>query len=108
MKYGKKYHPVKKYAVDLADMTPSNKDKYLPGGRKWYLKIEGLYRDFIERDSVKKDYRLSQEYCMILTIRDSKHSAPVYDEVSQQLTEKNFIHYNVQVRGTARVINSRG
>lgn len=108
VKYGKKYHPVKKYAVDLADMTPSNKDKYLPCGRKWYLKIEGLYRDFIERDAVKKDYRLSQEYCMILTIRDPKHVAPVYDEVTQQLTEKQFIHYDVRVRNNIHVTNSVG
>lgn len=108
VKYGKKYHPVKKYAVDLADMTPSNKDKYLPSDRKWYLKIEGLYRDFIECDAMKKDYRLSQEYCMILTIRDPKHMAAVYDEVSQQLTEKNFIHYDVRVRTRVQVFNSIG
>lgn len=108
VKYGKKYHPVKKYAVDLADMTPSNKDKYLPSGRKWYLKIEGLFRDFIERDAAKKDYRLSQEYCMILTIRDPKKMAPVYDEVSQQLTEKNFIHYDVRVRNSIQVTNTIG
>lgn len=108
VKYGKKYHPVKKYAVDLADMTPSNKDKYLSSARKWYLKIEGLYRDFIERDAMKKDYRLSQEYCLVLTIRDPKHTAPVYDEVSQQLTEKNFIHYDVRVRNSIQVFNSVG
>lgn len=108
VKYGKKYHPVKKYAVDLADMTPSNKDKYLSACRKWYLKVEGLFRDFIERDAVKKDYRLSQEYCMILTIRDPKHTAPVYDEVTQQLTEKNFIHYDVRVRNSIQITNSVG
>lgn len=108
VKYGKKYHPIKKYAVDLADMTPSNKDKYLPADRKWYLKIEGLYRDFIERDAVKKDYQLSQEYCMILTIRDPKRTAPVYDEVAQQLTEKNFIHYDVRVRNNIFIYNPVG
>lgn len=108
VRYRKKYHPVKKYAVDLADMTPSNKDKYLPSSRKWYLKIEGLFRDFIEQDAVKKDYRLSQEYCMLLTIRDPKHTAPVYDEVTQQLTEKNFIHYDVRVRNRIQIFNSVG
>lgn len=106
VKYGKKYHPVKKYAIDLADMTPSNRDKFLPASRKWYLKIEGVYRDFLEKDAVKKDYRLSQEYCMILTIKDPKHSAPVYDEVSQQLTEKNFIHYDVRVRNDIHISSS--
>ena len=48
VKYGKKFHPTKKYAVDLSDVTPSNKKRYLGKDRKWYLKIEGLFRDFIE------------------------------------------------------------
>lgn len=103
VKYGKKFHPVKKYAIDLADMTPSNRDKWLPSNRKWYLKIEGLYRDFIEKEAVKKDFQLSQEYCMILTIRDPERTAPVYDEVTQQLTTRNFIHHDVRVRNVVRV-----
>ena len=45
---------------------------------------------------------------MILTIRDPKHTAPVYDEVTQQLTEKNFIHYDVRVRNNIQVTNSVG
>ncbi len=105
VKYGKKFHPVKKYAIDLADMTPSNRDKYLPSNRKWYLKIEGLYRDFIEKEAIKKDFQLSQEYCMILTIRDPERTAPVYDEVTQQLTTRNFVHHDVRVRNVVRVIN---
>ena len=103
VKYGKKFHPVKKYAIDLADMTPSNRDKWLPSNRKWYLKIEGLYRDFIEKEAVRKDFQLSQEYCMILTIRDPEHVAPVYDEVTQQLTERNFVHHDVRVRNNVHV-----
>lgn len=103
VKYGKKFHPVKKYAIDLADMTPSNRDKWLPSNRKWYLKIEGLYRDFIEKEAVKKDFQLSQEYCMILTIRDPEHTAPVYDEVTQQLTTRNFVHHDVRVRNVVHV-----
>lgn len=105
VKYGKKFHPVKKYAIDLADMTPSNRDKWLPSTRKWYLKIEGVYRDFIEKEAVKKDFQLSQEYCMILTIRDPERIAPVYDEVTQQLTTRNFIHHDVRVRNVVHVAN---
>lgn len=81
VKYGKKFHPVKKYAIDLADMTPSNKERYLVKDRRWYLKIEGLYRDFIEKHAQEHDYQLSQEYCLLLTIRDPNGKAPVYDEV---------------------------
>ena len=103
VKYGKKFHPVKKYAIDLADMRPAERDKWLPANRKWYLKIEGLFRDFIEKDAIKRDYQLSQEFCMILTIRDPLGIAPVYDEVTQQLTNENFIHHDVRVRNIVRL-----
>ena len=103
VKYGKKFHPVKKYAVDLAEMKPAPRDKYLMADRKWYLKIEGLYRDFIERDALKRDYQLSQEYCMVLTIRDPLGIAPVYDEVNQQLTIENFAHHDIKVRNIVRI-----
>lgn len=98
VKYGKKFHPVKKYAIDLSDMTPSNKKKYLDKDRKWYLQINGLFRDFIEQDASARNYQLSQEYCLLLTIRDPQGKAPVYNEVSQQLDYKNFVHHNIQLR----------
>lgn len=106
VKYGKKFHPVKKYAVDLAEMTPAEREKWLPANRKWYLKIEGLYRDFIEKDAELKDYQLSQEFCMILTIKDPLGTAPVYDEVTQQLTQENFVHHDVKVRNVIHIIES--
>lgn len=98
VKYGRKFHPVKKYAIDLSDMTPSNKKKYLSKNRKWYLKISGLFRNFIEQDARTRNYQLSQEYCLFLTIRDPQEKAPVYDEVSQQLDYRNFVHHNIQLR----------
>lgn len=103
VKYGKKFHPVKKYAVDLADMTPSNKLKYLVKGRKWYLEVKGLYRDFIEQDAAERNYQLSQEFCLFLTIKDPKGNAPVYDEVSQQLEYKNFVHHSIQLRNVVSI-----
>lgn len=106
VKYGKKFHPVKKYAVDLADMTPSNKQRHLSGHRKWYLKIEGLYRDFIEQDARIRNYQLSQEYCLLLTIRDPNGKAPVYDQVVQQLESKNFLHHDIHVRNVVSIDGS--
>lgn len=103
VKYGKKFHPVKKYAVDLSEMTTSNKQRYLCRGRKWYLKIEGLFRDFIEQDARARNYQLSQEYCLLLTIRDPKGEAPVYDEVAQQLDYKNFLHHDIHLRNVITV-----
>ena len=106
VKYGKKFHPVKKYAVDLADMTPSNKQRHLGGHRKWYLKIEGLYRDFIEQDAKIRNYQLSQEYCLLLTIRDPNGKAPVYDQVVQQMESKNFLHHDIHVRNVVSIDGS--
>ncbi|MCM1257615.1 MAG: S8 family peptidase [Roseburia sp.] len=103
VKYGKKFHPVKKYAVDLSDITPSNKKKYLGKNRKWYLQINGLFRDFIEQDASARNYQLSQEYCLLLTIRDPQGKAPVYNEVSQQLDYKNFVHHNIKLRNIINV-----
>lgn len=108
VKYGKKFHPVKKYAVDLSDMRPAEREKWLPSHRKWFLKIEGLYRDFIEKDAAKKDYQLSQELCLVLTIRDPLGIAPVYDEVTQQLNNGNFVHHNVRVRNIVRIDGKNG
>lgn len=73
------------------------------GDRKWYLKIEGLYRDFIEQDARVRNYQLSQEYCLLLTIRDPNGKAPVYDEVAQQLDYKNFLHHNIQLRNVVTI-----
>lgn len=106
VKYGKKFHPVKKYAIDLADMTPSNKQRYLGSNRKWYLKVEGLYRDFIEQDARTRNYQLSQEYCLLLTIRDPEGKAPVYDEVVQQLEYRNFVHHNIHLRNVVAIEGS--
>lgn len=103
VKYGKKFHPVKKYAIDLADMTPSNRARFLGCERKWYLKIEGLFRDFIEQDAIARNYQLSQEYCLLLTIKDPDGNAPVYDEVSQQLDSKNFLHHQIKLRNIIAV-----
>jgi hypothetical protein len=44
-------------------MTTSNKKRYLTHDRKWHLKIEGPYRDFIEREAQRHDDQLRQEYC---------------------------------------------
>lgn len=106
VKYGKKFHPIKKWAVDLADMTPANKERYLGCSRKWYLKIDGLYRKFIENDSQKHNYKLSQEYCLLITIRDPHGKIKVYDEVSQQLDYNNFVHKNINIRNDIKIDNA--
>lgn len=97
IQYGDKYYPVKKYAIDLSELTEQKKIDYLSSDRKWFLFLQGVYRDHIERMSQLESFQLSQEFCLILTIRDPLHKERVYDEVTQKLDEYNFWHSNIKV-----------
>lgn len=98
IQYGEKYYPVKKYAVDLADMTESNRIKFLTSDKKWYLFLNGLYRDHIEKKAQLEGQVPRQKFCLIVTIRDPKGNKPVYDEVNHKLDEFNFTHNNLKLQ----------
>ena len=98
IEYKDKYYPVKKYAVDLSEFTPANKERFLKSNRKWYLKIDGIYRDFIERKSIENGEKLNQEFCLIVTLRDPTGKGNVYDEVSNKLDEYDFWHNNIKIQ----------
>lgn len=102
LRFGKKYHPIKKYAVDLDEMKDANKTKILDGNRQWYMKVEGLFRDAVERESSETGEVLDQDFCILLTIRDPSGKAPVYNEVTQQLQDKNFVYSNVRLKNEVR------
>ena len=102
VKYGDKYYPVKKYAVNLDEITKANREKYLDGSRKWYMKVEGLFRDAIEREARDTGEVLEQEFCILLTIKDPEGKAPVYNEVTQQLQQRGFVYSNVRLRNEIR------
>lgn len=97
IKYADKYYPVKKYAVDFSDLSDSNKDKFLKADRKWFLNMRGLFRDYTEKEAVQKDITLKQEYCLIITIKDTLNKTQVYDGVSQQLDNFQFWHTPIQI-----------
>lgn len=101
--YGDKFYPIKKYAVDLTEMTPANKEKYLTGSKRWFLKIEGLYRDFIEKKALNESLELSQEICVVITIKDPEKKCNVYDEVTQLLDLNNFWHNNIKLHQSINV-----
>lgn len=88
IQYGDKYYPVKKYAVDLSEFTEGNKMKYLSKDKKWY-------RDYLEKKITTES--LSQEICVIITIRDPNKKENVYDGVAQKLDEFNFWHTNIKI-----------
>lgn len=102
LRYNQKFYPIKKYAVRLDDMTEANKRDCLDGSRQWFMKVEPFYREAILRENAGTEDVLKQEFCIILTIKDPTGKAQVYNEVTQQLQEKNFIYSNVQLRNEIR------
>lgn len=97
IQYGDKYYPVKKYAVDLSEVTDGNRERYLTADKNWFLYLDGTYRNYSELKSQAQNYELSQEFCLIITLRDPKGNANVYDGVTKKLNEFNFWHTNIKV-----------
>ena len=97
IQYGDKYYPVKKYAINLAELTEKKKIEYLAKDRQWFLYLKGVYREYAERMSQINAHPLSQEFCMVITIRDPEGKENVYDEVTQKLDEYNFWHSNIKL-----------
>lgn len=95
--YGDKYYPVKKYAVDLSELTDGNKSKYATSDKKWYLTLEGVYRNHVEEKAMLDRSVLSQKFCLIITLRHTDEEVKVYDGVTQKLDEYNFLHSNIRL-----------
>jgi len=103
LNYGKKYQPVKKYSVNLDEMTPARQRTSLGRGRKWFAKIKGEYRNFAETRALQDGEILNQDFTLIVTIRDTKGVQPVYNEVSRLLASRNFLHSNIKLREEIRI-----
>lgn len=90
------YLPIKKWNVDLEELQESHKKTCLHKDRLWFLQLKAAYRnDYDLRMKDSKD--VSQEFEMIVTIKDPKKKGQVYDEVTNLLTQYNFIHENIRV-----------
>ncbi|QNO13317.1 S8 family peptidase [Alkalicella caledoniensis] len=105
IKYGDKYYPVKKYAVNLSEMTDGNQKKFLTKDKNWYLYIRGLYRDHIEVKSQQEGSVPSQEFCLMVTIKDPTGTKPVYNEANQKLNEYNFWHNSIKLQTDVTIRN---
>ncbi len=97
IQYGDKYYPVKKYAVDLSELSESNKQHYATSDKLWYLYLQGLYRNHTEQRAILERFMPSQDFCLIITIRDPEQKANIYDEVTQGLDAYNFWHSNIKI-----------
>lgn len=101
--YGDKYQPVKKWSVSFDDFTPANKEKFLKAPKNWYLKLEGLFRHFTETKCDAQKITPSQEFCLIITIKDTKKKGNIYNEVTQLLDTFSFVHSNVKIKEEIRL-----
>jgi hypothetical protein len=101
--YGDKYHPVKKWSVNFDDFTDGTKEKYLKSPKNWYLKLEGVFRHFTETKCEMQKVIPSQEFCLILTVKDTKKKGNIYNEVTQLLDNFSFVHSNVKIKEEVRL-----
>jgi hypothetical protein len=92
----KLFLPIKKWCVDFEELQEAHKKTSLHKDRSWYMKVEAAYRnDYDMRMKDSKD--ISQEFVLIITVRDPKKKEAVYNEVTNLLTQYNFIHENIRV-----------
>ncbi len=97
IQYADKYYPVKKYAIDLAELSETNRRNYASEDKLWFLYLCGLYREHTEQRAKLERITPSQDFCLILTIRDPENKANVYDDVTQSLEAYNFWHSNIKI-----------
>lgn len=102
IKYGDKYYPVKKYTYDLKELSPTN-EKYITEDKKWYLFLEGQYRNFVQDKYDGLEKGLAMEYCLLISITDPEEDVDVYTGIVQSLEENNFVYNEVQVGANIQV-----
>ncbi len=108
IQYADKYYPVKKYAVDLSELSEANKHNFATADKLWFLYLAGLYREHTEQRAKLDRTTPSQDFCLIITIRDPEHKARVYDDVTQELDANNFWHSNIRISGDVSVSIASG
>ena len=65
--------------------------------------MEWLYRNFTEEKGEMEDRTPSQDFCLVITIKDTKKKGNIYNEVTQLLDNFSFIHSNVKVKEEVRI-----
>lgn len=103
LKYKNKFQPVKKWMLDLSELTEASKENYLRAPKQWYMKLVGLFRFYTEKRFEAMNKVPSQEFCLLVTIRDKRKKGTVYNEVTQLLENFGFIHNNIKVKDEVRI-----
>ncbi len=94
--YRDQFIPVKKWCIDLEELTESKKKILLPKDRLWFLKMEAAYRNNYEL-KMKDSKDSGQEFALVITVKDTRGKNKVYDQVTNLLSQFNFIHENIKV-----------
>ncbi|MFE3574428.1 S8 family peptidase [Lysinibacillus sp. NPDC059133] len=97
IEFGDKYYPVKKFSADLEEAKDSTHKNYLSKDKKWFLYLEGQYRDFIFQQVNQDDSKLSMDYVLVITISDPKASHDVYSDTIRELENHNFEYSKVNI-----------
>lgn len=105
IEHGYKFQPIKKYHVNLSDMTDAQKKKVLTSNKRWALKLVGLYREAAEVSAVRDGIELSQDVIVVVTIRDLKRRGIVYNECMQLLEQRGYVHNNVTIDNRINIDN---
>lgn len=101
--YNGKFHPVKKFAVNLDELTTSNRSTMLQAPKKWCLQVKGLFRQAAEMAAKQTGEVLAQDFTLIITIRDPRNQHDVYSLVTRGLQDNNFQHKNISLRNEVRI-----
>ena len=88
--------PIKKWCIDLDELREGTKKVSLLQDRLWFLKLEAAFRNSFE-SRIRDGKNTSQEFALIITIKDTRGKGRVYDEVTNLLSHFNFIHENIKV-----------
>jgi hypothetical protein len=91
-----KFSPIKKFHVNLENMTDGNMRNALAENRHWALKLKALYREETETSIARDD--LQFDAVLIMTIRDPRKRGIVYNQTMQQLDQRNFVHQSIELR----------
>jgi hypothetical protein len=101
--YRQKYHPIKKWVINLEEFKNINKEKYLKAPKYFYLKLQSYFRDHTLTMYDRDDKEASQEFCVIVTIKDTRRRDNIYNEVTKLLDVYSFVHGTIKINEEVRV-----
>ncbi|MBM7840862.1 hypothetical protein JOC54_004155 [Alkalihalobacillus xiaoxiensis] len=97
IEFGDKYYPVKKFSANLEEAKDSIQRKHLTSDKKWFLYLEGQYRDYIYKEFNQDDSKLSMDYAIAVTIMDPSKTKDIYNETIRELNYHNFEYDTIDV-----------